>query len=98
MTIASRVNERVGDNAKTLAARPGTFPRVPRLGPHAVLGLGALLVLAAEWAYRRPGSIAWLLLEGVIAGAALLHAWRTQDGLRLAPVLALALAFHAAWI
>ena len=98
MTIARRVNERAGDNAKTLAARPGTFPRVPRLGPHAVLGLGALLVLAAEWAYRRPGSIVWLLLEGLIAGAALLYAWRTQDRLRLAPVLALALAFHAAWI
>ena len=63
-----------------------------------MLGLGALLVLAAEWAYRRPGSIVWLLLEGLIAGAALLYAWRTQDRLRLAPVLALALAFHAAWI
>ena len=92
------MNERADDNAKTLAAHPGTFPRVPRLGPHAVLGLGALLVLAAEWAYRRPGSVVWLLLEGLIAGAALLYAWRTQDRLRLAPVLALALAFHAAWI
>jgi hypothetical protein len=71
---------------------------VLRLGPHAALGLGALLVLAAEWAYRRPGSVAWLLLEGVIAGAALLYAWRTQDGLRLVPVLGLALAFHAAWL
>jgi hypothetical protein len=71
---------------------------VPRLGPHAALGLGALLVLAAEWAYRRPGSIVWLLLEGVIAGGALLFAWRTQDRLRLGPLLALALAFHAAWL
>src|SRR5918995_5806441 len=61
MTSARRVNERADDNAKTLAAHPGTFPRVRRLGPHAVLGLGALLVLAAEWAYRRPGSVAWLL-------------------------------------
>ena len=34
----------------------------------------------------------------LIAGAALLYAWRTQDRLRLAPVLALALGFHAAWI
>lgn len=69
-----------------------------RLGPHAALGLGALLVLAAEWAFRRPGSVLWLLLEGAIAGAALLYAWRTQDRLRLLPVLTLALAFHAAWI
>lgn len=92
------MNERADDNPKTLAARPGTFPRVPRLGPHPVLGLGALLILAAEWAFRRPGSVVWLLLEGLIAGAALLYAWRTQDRLRLAPVLALALAFHAAWI
>ena len=76
MTIARRVNERAGDNAKTLAARPGTFPRVPRLGPHAVLGLGALLVARGRVGLPAPGLGRLAAARGAGRGAALLYAWR----------------------
>jgi hypothetical protein len=58
--------------------------------PQLVLLVGVLAIIGAEAAYRTQESIAWLFAQGAVAGVALLHAWTTQDRLRLVPVLALA--------
>jgi hypothetical protein len=43
-------------------------------------------------------SAAWPVAQAVVAGVALLAAWRERERLRLGPVLLLALAFNVAWI
>lgn len=68
------------------------------IDPHAALAVGALVVLAAETGHVELGSDVWVLVEGVAALAALFLAWRAQERIRLRPLLALALAFHAGWI
>ena len=71
------------------------------LDPHIALGGAAVLVLALE-ALRGSAAVStspfWPALQAVAGGAALLFAWRRQEELRLFPLLALALAFHLAWI
>jgi hypothetical protein len=71
------------------------------LDPHVALGGAAALVLALE-TLRGSQPVAtspwWPLLQAIVAGAALLVAWRRQERLRLIPLLALALAFHVGWI
>jgi hypothetical protein len=60
-----------------------------------VLAATAAVILGLEAAHRHWGSIAWVLLQAVAAGAGLLAAWVERDRLRLAPVLVtLQLALH----
>jgi hypothetical protein len=68
------------------------------LDPHVALAVGAAGAIGAEVGYRKATSVAWLVGAFAFAGAALLVAWREQDRLRLGPLLALALAFHAAYL
>jgi hypothetical protein len=59
--------------------------------PHLWLLAGVAGVVGAEACYQTWTSDAWLFVEGAVALAALVHAWRHQHQLRLLPVLALAL-------
>jgi hypothetical protein len=59
------------------------------LDPNLVLAASATAVVVLEAAYRTWTSIAWLLLQGAVAAIGLLHAWRTQERLRMLPVLLL---------
>ena len=68
------------------------------LDPHVALALGAAGVVGAEIGYREATSVAWLLLALAAAGGALVVAWRGQDRLRLAPLLALAIGFQLAYL
>jgi hypothetical protein len=68
------------------------------LDPHVAVALGATGVIGAEIGYRKTTSVAWVLLALAAAGAALFIAWHRQYALRLAPVLMLALAIHAAYL
>jgi hypothetical protein len=71
------------------------------LDPHGVLAAAVAGVLVLE-VFRGSEPVAtspvWPLLQAAGAGAALGWAWRRQHQLRLAPLLALALAFHVGWI
>jgi hypothetical protein len=69
-----------------------------RTDPHVALGAGSLVALAAELAYRKQGSTAWLLVGAAAAALGLAQAWREQERLRFAPVLALAAALPLAWL
>ena len=62
-----------------------------------VIALGALAILALEGARLKveSGWAAWLAAECVVAGAALVFAWRRQAQLRLLPLLAVAVGFQA---
>ena len=62
--------------------------QLERLDPNLALAAAAVAIVATEAAYRTWISDAWLLLEALVAAAALFHAWREQDRLRLWPVLA----------
>ncbi len=63
------------------------------------LATGAGLVVLLELGRVRGGrDYPWLLAEALVAGAALLVAWRAQERLRLLPLLALALGFHVALV
>jgi len=62
--------------------------QLERLDPNIALAAAAVAIVATEAAYRTWISDAWLLLEALVAAAALFHAWRRQDRLRLGPVLA----------
>jgi len=64
--------------------------------PNAVLAATAGAIVALEAAHRGFDSIAWLVLEGVVAGAGLLLAWFERDRLRLVPVLAIVVALQVA--
>ncbi len=72
--------------------------RLARAEPHAVLAVAVAAVLAAEAGYDRHTSDVWIFLQALVAGTALLYAWRTRERLRLVPVLALALVFEAGWV
>lgn len=72
--------------------------RLARADPHLVLAACAAAVVALEYGYQEATSDVWLLLEAAVAGGGLLYAWSRQARLRLAPLLALALGFHVAWI
>jgi hypothetical protein len=68
---------------------------------YAVLGAAAALTLALEFFRGVPPvgtSPVWPVLEALVAGAALLFAWRRQDELRFAPTLAFAICFQLAWV
>jgi Glycosyltransferase family 87 len=67
--------------------------------PMWALAAGAALVVLLELGRVRGGrDYPWLLAEALVAGAALLVAWRAQERLRLLPLLALALGFHVALV
>jgi Glycosyltransferase family 87 len=71
---------------------------VARVDPHLVLAAAAALVVAAEAAYSHAASDAWLALEVGFSALGLLYAWREQERLRLAPLLAIAFAFQLAYV
>lgn len=63
------------------------------------LATGAGLVVLLELGRVRGGrDYPWLLADALVAGAALLVAWRGQERLRLLPLLAVALGFHVALV
>jgi Glycosyltransferase family 87 len=66
--------------------------------PHLVLAASAGVVLLAEYAAVERHSAAWILVGALASLAAFIAAWRWQDRLRLAPLLAVSLAFQLAWI
>jgi Glycosyltransferase family 87 len=69
--------------------------------PHVIL-LAAVAVAVALEAARGSGTLGtsetWPLLQAVVVGGALLVAWRRQERLRLAPLLALALALELGFV
>ena len=69
-----------------------------RLDPNLALAVGAVAVVALEAAHRTWTSVAWLVLQALAATLALLHAWRMQERLRLAPVLAIVVGLHLALV
>ena len=72
--------------------------RLERLDPNLALAAAAASVVGLEAAYRTWTSDAWLLLEALAAAAALLHAWRRQDRLRLVSVLTIVAALPLALV
>ena len=66
--------------------------------PHLILAGAAVVVLLAEYAAVKQSSAGWVLLGAAASFAAFFAAWRLQERLRLAPLLALTLAFQLAWI
>ena len=68
---------------------------------YAVLGAAAVVVLVLEF-LRGVAAVGtspvWPVLEGTVAGAALLFAGQRQHELRLFPTLAFAVAFQLAWV
>jgi hypothetical protein len=86
----------------TVAGLARLRPLLPLRGrtaePHLILGAAAVVVLLAEYATQKHHAAAWVLVEAAASLGALVVAWRSQDRLRIAPLLALALAFQLAWI
>jgi uncharacterized membrane protein len=66
--------------------------------PHLILACAAVVVLLAELAAVKQGSAVWVLVGATASAAAFFLAWQSQERLRLAPLLGLALAFQLAWI
>jgi hypothetical protein len=64
--------------------------------PNLALGLGAVVVVALEAAYRTWVSDVWLVLQAGVAALALFAAWRCQERLRLAHVLLIAVGLQLA--
>lgn len=72
------------------------MPRLARVDPNLALATSAAAIVGLEAAHRAVGSIAWLVLQGVVAGAALVVAWLGQERLRLVFVLGTVLALQLA--
>lgn len=72
--------------------------RIPVLEPHGVLAAAAVAMVLAEVAAVKQGSAAWIVLGAAVSACAFLVAWRSQERLRLVPLLALTLGFQVAWI
>jgi uncharacterized membrane protein len=72
--------------------------RLSDVDPHVALGSGAVVALLAEYVAVRQGSAAWVVLGAAASFAGVVIAWRSQERLRLLPILALSLAFQLAWI
>lgn len=72
--------------------------RTPALEPHVALAGAAVAMLLAEVAAHEQGSAAWIGLGAAASALAFLVAWRSQERIRLVPLLALTLAFNVAWI
>jgi hypothetical protein len=66
--------------------------------PHLILAGSAVVVLLAEYAAVKQSSAGWVLLGAAASFVAFFAAWRLQERLRIAPLLALTLAFQLAWI
>ena len=81
----------------TAPARSAGAVRSALGDPHVVLGASAATAIGCEYAARESGSSIWMLLAAAVAFAAFVFAWRSQDQLRLAPLLGLTLAFQLAW-
>ena len=84
--------------ATTPARRVLVRPHIPAFEPHLALAGAAICMLLAEIAAHKQGSAVWIVLAAAGAAFAFLVAWRSQDRLRLVPLLSLTLAFQVAWI
>jgi Glycosyltransferase family 87 len=73
----------------------------PTAEPHVVL-LAAVAAVVTLEAARGSGTLGtsetWPLLQTLVAGSALVAAWRQQERLRLAPLLAIALALELGFV
>ena len=69
---------------------------VPAFGPHAALAGAAALCALCEVLVVDTGHGYWLAVAAAFATAALVFAWRRQDELRFAPILAIAAAYQLA--
>jgi hypothetical protein len=76
-------------------------PKHPLAEPHVVLFAAVAAAIALE-GFRGSGTLGtsetWPLLQALAAGGALAVAWRQQERLRLAPLLALALALELGFV
>jgi hypothetical protein len=63
-----------------------------------MLAIAAAAEVGLEAVRIETGSTVWLILAAAVACAALALVWRLQDGLRLLPVVAIAVSFHVAWL
>jgi hypothetical protein len=70
------------------------------LEPIWALAVAAVLVVLLEIGRVESGGrdYAWLVAEAAVAGAALIVAWRSQERLRLVPLLILAAGYHVALV
>ena len=68
----------------------------PTLAPHAALAGSAALAVLFEALRLATGDGYWLVAAAASAVVALVFAWRRQDDLRFAPVIAIAAAYHLA--
>jgi hypothetical protein len=87
MTFASGAKVR-----RSLVVRAGATE------PHLVLAGSAIVVLLVQYASVKQSSAGWVLVGAAASLVAFCVAWRSQDRLRLGPILALTLAFQLAWI
>jgi hypothetical protein len=81
--------------------RTSSLARDERVRTHLMLAVAAAVVLVLEGlrgSATLNTSAAWPIAQGVVAGVALLGAWRRRESLRLLPVLALGCAFQLAWV
>src|SRR5919109_3574361 len=66
--------------------------------PHVTLAGVAGTATICEFAARKSGSSAWMMLAAGLAVVGFVKVWRTQEQLRLLPLLGLTLAFQLVWI
>jgi hypothetical protein len=88
--ISDETGERTARIPSTRAAGAPTF------GPHAALFGAAAVGVACEALVVDTGHGYWLILAAAVATAALVFAWRRQDELRFAPILATAALYQVA--
>jgi hypothetical protein len=85
----------------TAVARAKPAAVADRLDPHYVLAASAAMVLLLE-VFRGSATVdtapIWPIIQAAVAAVAFALAWRNQQRLRLAPIVAIGLGFHLAWI
>jgi uncharacterized membrane protein len=72
--------------------------RIPAFEPHLALAGAAIAMLLAEVAAQKQGSAVWIVVGAAASAFAFLVAWRSQERLRVFPLLGLTFAFQVAWI
>jgi uncharacterized membrane protein len=87
-----------GRTERAQARNPAAGVRIPALEPHAALAGGAVAMVLAQVAAQKQGSAAWIVLGASASAFAFLVAWRSQERLRLVPLLVVTLGFNVAWI
>lgn len=91
---ASAISDETGE--RTVRIRPRAPAGAPTFGPHAALCGAAAVGVPCEALVVDTGHGYWLILAAAVATAALVYAWRRQDELRFAPILATAALYQVA--